>query len=583
MSVGKGKFYMDLMESVSDALVVIDEGKRVLSINSAASILFGAKRDEVVGMACKELVQSELCGDPCPFEESRSKGDTVANFNIRLAGKNEGTPVCMHTSPVKVDGGDFSGVVENIRVINHIQSLIQDLEGAYEESLEEKKRVEAILNSIAEAVITIDKNWQITSFNLYAEKMTGFSAEEALGMQCRDVIGLDLCGEGCPMEETLKSGRNVSNVETVLMARDGRLIPVSSSTALFRGEGGEVLGGVETYRNLEEIEKIAEKRRARTPYRDIVGKTSRIKGIFDLIEVIKDTDSTVLITGESGVGKELFAKAIHDLSSRRKKPFVKVNCAALTEGLLESELFGHVRGAFTGALSDKLGRFESAAGGTIFLDEIGDVPLLTQVKLLRVLQDHEFERVGSSKTLKVDVRVIAATNRDLKKLMSEDKFREDLFYRLNVIPIHVPPLRERIDDLAEIIDHILSRLSAKGIKSVEGVSPDAMRCLMGYPWPGNVRELENIIERAVVCSRGDVITVSELAEEVLDYCRERQKGIFRGSPYARSEENDASDFDERELILRTLEKNRWNRGETARELKIDRTTLWRKMKKYGLI
>ncbi len=576
--------YKDIIESVADALVVIDREKRVVSINSPAAHLFGVSPENAQKMACRDLVKCELCGDPCPFEECLTRGDTVANFDILLHGdKNEGVPVCMHTSPIKESDGSVKGVIEDIRVITHIHSLIEDLEGAYRTVEEEKHRVEAILNSIAEGVITIDKDWRITSFNRSAEELTGVPASRAVGMLCRDVMGIDLCGEKCPMEETLRKGSARVNVETHLRRQDGRVVPVSVSTALFRDENGKVLGGVETYRNLDEIVRIAEKRKSKAPYGEIVGKTDEIRRIFDLLEVVKDTDSTVLITGESGVGKELFAKALHDLSFRKTGPFIKVNCAALTETLLESELFGHVKGAFTGAIRDKKGRFESAEGGTIFLDEIGDVPLSVQVKLLRVLQDHEFERVGSSKTMKVDVRVIAATNRDLKKLMREEKFREDLFYRLNVIPIHVPPLRNRIDDLPVLIDHVLKKLFAKGIKEMRGVSPDAMKCLVGYPWPGNVRELENVLERASVCSRSEFITPGDLDQEILDYCREKKKGLYRDSRGLPERVRDDEEGKEKRKILETLDRNRWNRGETARELEMDRTTLWRKMKKYCLL
>ncbi len=582
--------YAGIMESLSDALVVIGLDKRVVSINSAAATLFGFSEEEVQGMRCRDVVRCALCGDPCPFEESIERRDTVANFNINLVGgPKSGTPVCMHTSPLENQSGEISGVIENIRVITHIRELIEDLEGAYSQVESEKKRVEAILNSISEAVITIDSEWRITSFNRSAEELTGVSAREALGKLCRDVMGVNLCPKNCPMEETLRTGKPRTNIETIVTSREGKIVPVSVSTALFMDEGGEILGGVETYRNLEEIEIIAQKRKSRFPYKEIVGKSPAIKQIFELIDVIKDTDSTVLITGESGVGKELFARAIHDLSSRRNGPFVKVNCAALTETLLESELFGHVKGAFTGAISDKVGRFEAADGGTIFLDEIGDVPLPIQVKLLRVLQDHEFEKVGSSKTVKVDVRVIAATNRDLKKLMKEGKFREDLYYRLNVIPIHIPPLRERVDDIPALVEHIIENLRRRGIEKVKKVSPDAMRCLMTYPWPGNVRELENILERAaVVCTTG-VIDVSDLADEVLEYCKGRKGVKTAGLDVSEVGERESAgvhvsgELGEKERILAALEKHRWKRGETARELGMDRTTLWRKMKKFGLI
>ncbi len=574
--------YLELMEGMADALVVISNDKKVMSINSSASKLFDTSSEKASGMRCSDLVRCELCGDPCPLDECLEKRDTIAHFNIKLFGKDGSeSPICMHTSPVRDSSGDIVGVVENVRVINHIQALIHDLELAYEKKELEKERVEAILNSISDAVITIDRDSRITSINRAAEELTGIVASDAIGKFCRDVMSVDLCPGNCPMEQTFNTGEPRTKVDTVVRLKSGRIVPLTVSTALFKDKEGKVLGGVETYRNLEEIEQVVRERKARFPYGDIIGKSPSLKKIFNLIDVIKDTDSTVMITGESGVGKELFATAIHDLSSRRKGPFVKVNCATLTETLLESELFGHVKGAFTGAIGDKVGRFEAADGGTVFLDEIGDIPLSIQVKLLRVLQDHEFERVGSSKTIRVSVRVIAATNRDLKKLMKEGAFREDLYYRLNVIPIHIPPLRERVDDIPMLAEHVLKKLQKRGIERARGVSPDAMKCLMSYPWAGNVRELENLIERAVVCAKEDVITAADLDPEILEYCREKKKAIFQEPCGPMDAEREVAQFSEREKIAKALEKNRWNRGKTARELGVDRTTLWRKMKKYG--
>jgi two-component system response regulator AtoC len=306
--------------------------------------------------------------------------------------------------------------------------------------------------------------------------------------------------------------------------------------------------------------------------------------------MVKDSDSTVLITGESGTGKGLFARAIHDLSLRREKPFVKVNAAALTETLLESELFGHVKGAFTGAVSDKTGRFEAADGGTILLDEIGEISPSLQVKLLHVLQDHEFERVGSSRTQRADVRVIAATNRDLKEEMRAGRFREDLFYRLNVIPLVVPPLRERREDIPLLVDHVLKSLRKRGLDRVRAVSPEAMRCLMEYPWPGNVRELENVLERGAVCSRGAVLGMEDIAEEVREHVRARPKvppAVPAAVPLAaRVDAPPGSTYDapagERDLLLRALAEHRWNKGAAAEALGIDRSTLWRKMKRLDI-
>ncbi|MGE5663712.1 MAG: sigma-54 interaction domain-containing protein, partial [Deltaproteobacteria bacterium] len=386
-----------------------------------------------------------------------------------------------------------------------------------------ERMLSSILDSLSDAVITVGRDHRIASFNRAAERLVGTPASEVLGKDCREVLSANFGPEqhNCPMGDLAEGGRPRSDVDGTLKRADGRIVPVGASWAFFADETGDVLGFVISFRSFEEIERIAEERKAKFPFRDIIGKTPRIRQIFDLVDVVKDTDSTVLITGESGTGKGLFARAIHDLSPRREGPFVKVNCAALTETLLESELFGHVKGAFTGAIADKVGRFEAADGGTIFLDEIGDVSPAVQVKLLRVLQERDFERVGSSKTQSADVRVIAATNRDLKEAMREGRFREDLFYRLNVIPIVVPPLRQRREDIPLLADHILKRLRSRGLDRVRAISPEAMRRLMDYPWPGNVRELENVLERGAVCARGPVLAVEELPEEVRDCGRAR--------------------------------------------------------------
>jgi len=460
------------------------------------------------------------------------------------------------------------------------------------DALSGERKLSAILNSLGEAVITVGRDHRISHFNRAASRLVGIPAAEAEGMDCREVLRASFgpAQHDCPMGEIGEGGKPRVDVEGTLVRADGRIVPVSASWALFTGEAGEVHGFVISFRSFEEIERIAEERKSKFPFRGIVGKTPRIRRIFDLVEAVKDTDSTVLITGESGTGKGVFARAIHDLSPRREKPFVKVNAAALTETLLESELFGHVKGAFTGAVADKVGRFEAAGGGTIFLDEIGEISPALQVKLLRVLQDHEFERVGSSRTRRADVRVIAATNRDLKEEMRVGRFREDLFYRLNVIPLVVPPLRERREDIPLLVEHILKSLRKRGLERVRAVSPDAMRRLMEYPWPGNVRELENVMERGAVCSRGAVLGMEDIADEVRDHGRARPKETISvpaaecpatredGSPRTA----DGIPAGERDLLLRALEEHRWNRGAASAALGIDRTTLWRKMKRLGI-
>jgi PAS domain S-box-containing protein len=458
---------------------------------------------------------------------------------------------------------------------------------------EKPSMLSAILNSLSEAVITVDREHRVSSFNRSAERLIGIAAQDAIGRDCREILRANFgpYQHDCPMGDMAEGGKPRTEVGGTLVRADGRIVPVSASWAFFRSDDEEVLGFVISFRNLEEIERIAEERRAMFPLQDIIGKTPQIKRIFDLVHVVKDTDSTVLVTGESGTGKGLFARAIHDLSPRREKPFVKVNCAALTETLLESEIFGHVKGAFTGAIADKVGRFEAADGGTIFLDEIGEISPAVQVKLLRFLQEREFERVGSSKTQRADVRVLAATNRDLRAAMREKQFREDLYYRLNVIPIVVPPLRERRDDLPHLVDHVLKRLRKRGLDRVRAVSPEAMRCLMDYPWPGNVRELENVLERGAVCARGAILSVQDLPEEIQEHCRPFRPDI-PGAPAAEGISRQGAgpgdgngwigEAGDKERILVALEEHRWNRRQAAAALGMDRSTLWRKMRKLGL-
>jgi PAS domain S-box-containing protein len=454
-----------------------------------------------------------------------------------------------------------------------------------------EEKLSAILNSLSEAVITVDREHRISSFNRSAERIVGIAAAEALGKDCRDILRASFgpYQHDCPMGDLTEGGTPRSEVDGTLVRADGRIIPVSASWAFFRNEAGETLGFVVSFRDFNEIERIAEERKTRHPHFGIVGKTPMIRRIFDLVDVVKDTESTVLITGESGTGKGLFARAIHDLSPRHDKPFVKVNCAALTETLLESELFGHVKGAFTGAVADRVGRFEAAEGGTVFLDEIGDISPAVQVKLLRFLQEREFERVGSNRTQVADVRVIAATNRDLRDAMKQKLFREDLFYRLNVIPIVVPPLRDRREDIPLLVDHVLKRLRARGLDRVRAVSPEAMRRLMEYSWPGNVRELENVLERGVVCARGAVISGQDLPEEIRDQPRLSRPETPREGPVedndgpaASPTPGDTDSTDEKARILATLDEYRWNRARAASSLGIDRSTLWRKMKRLGL-
>jgi len=432
-----------------------------------------------------------------------------------------------------------------------------------------------ILNSIADGVFTTDNEGKITFINKAAEGITGFSSKEAIGHFCFDVFRADICQTRCALKETLKTKKEITNLSVTILNKEGKKMPISISTAVLKNEKGQIIGGVETFRDLSTIEELKKELSQKYTLGDIISKNHKIHEIFNILPDIAESDSTVLVQGASGTGKELFAKAIHNLSRRKTKPFVKVNCGALPDTLLESELFGYVKGAFTDAKKDKPGRFALANEGTIFLDEVGDMSPSLQVKLLRVLQEKEFEPLGATGSRKTDVRIIAATNKDLSTLVSDGKFRDDLFYRLNVVKIELPLLRERREDIPLLIDTFVQKFNAKMGKQITGVSDEVMRTLMRYDYPGNVRELENIIEHAFVLCKGDRIDLGCLPKEFAG----DQGEITAFTP---SKEETPFQKAESEIIERTLKKYDGNRIKTAKELGLDRTTLWRKIKKHAL-
>lgn len=444
------------------------------------------------------------------------------------------------------------------------------------------KSQEEILDCISDGVITIGIDRKIKYINQAMKDLLSIDYDPSkMGLTCEDLVQSDMCNtEECIFHRALLTGERFSNYETVIKNRDGAYIPVSINTDFLRDDNGKVAGIVEVFRDLSQvkglegnIKELENKIADRSRFGNIIGNNKRIREILAILPTVANSKSTVLLEGESGTGKELIANAIHLNSPRRDKSFVALNCGALAEGILESELFGHVKGAFTGAYYDKLGRFELADKGTIFLDEIGDISLPMQGKLLRVLQEEEFERVGGTKSIKVDIRVIAATNKDLLYQVKKGEFRDDLYYRIRVFPIRIPPLRERKEDIPQLARHFVSIYNKEMGKDIKTISHSAMATLLSYDYPGNVRELENIIEHASVCCQGDTIQMEHLPKDILG-----NKDIVEKA----SKSVGSLRIMERELMLKILEQSDWRYKEAAKTLGISRTTLWRKLKEFKI-
>jgi PAS domain S-box-containing protein len=432
-----------------------------------------------------------------------------------------------------------------------------------------------ILDSIADGVFTVDENMVITYFNEAAEKITGISRAEAIGQYCFEVLKANICEKSCSLKCSLKTGKQTINKHVNILRSNGKEIPVSISTSILRDEKNKFIGGVESFRDLSTIEELKKEIKKSYTFEDIISKNHLMLQTFDTLPIISQSDSTVLIEGASGSGKELFARAVHSLSSRKKGPFIAVNCGALPETLLESELFGYVKGAFTDAKKDKPGRFALAKGGSIFLDEVESLPLSTQVKLLRVLQEKEFEPLGATASIKTNVRVIAATKENLVKLIKKGTFRDDLYYRLNVVKIELPPLVKRREDIPLLINHFIDKFNKRMSKSIEDVSKDVLNILMEYDYPGNVRELENIIEHSCVMCQGTRIRTAHLPPELSPKLEKVTIDENTSQPPLQSFE--------KQLIQEILEKHNGNKLLTAEDLGLHRSTLWRKMRKYDLI
>ena len=561
----------------SDGVVVVDRNEKIISFSEEAERILRFPMNDAHGRALEEILGSLPEELRFALRDTLQEGAVHSNIGVVLQdSRYSNRRFIFNVSPLHSVQHEIAGAVITFRDVDEMQHLLDELSQKNYEILVERNKLASILNSINDGVFTIDMNWRITSINRAAQEITGYSEEEAVGKNWAELLRSGACRYNCPMEHTLKTGEPMQNVEVEICTKSGRKVPISVNTALLYDDEGRVIGAVETFRDLSEVRQLARALETRYRFANILGKSKPMQELYDLLENVVDTDATVLIQGESGTGKELVARALHFNGPRRNRPFVPVNCSALSENLLESELFGHEKGAFTGAIRTKPGRFELANGGTLFLDEVADMSPALQVKLLRVLDEQAFERVGGTQRIQVDVRIIAATNKDLRKEVREGRFREDLFYRLNVVPIYLPPLRERREDIPLLVEHFIERFNQKMRRNVRGISPEALDILMSYDWPGNIRELENAIEQAFVRCRGETLLPEHLPRHITGDLQEPLHGPI-SSLRAPLEET------EKEILRRVLEETGQSRIAAARRLGISKATLWRKMKRYGLL
>jgi len=547
-----------VLDSAFDGVLTVDMEYTITMFNKAAEQLTGFTQDEVLGKPLLDIFYSgaQPSLQDTPLVRAISTAQPVVEECIYIqTAHGEILPVSVRAVPLIDSRGDMIGGVQSFRdVTNVIQNRF-------------------ILDSVTDGVFTVDRNLRITSFNRALEKITGHTGEEVLGKKCSDIFGTEICGtENCPMAMAITSDLSPSATNIQITGKEGKKVPVNIIATALTDDKGNVLGGVETVRDLTEITELRRKLSQEKPDQGILTRSPKMQRILSVLPEFAKSDATILVLGESGTGKELIAQAIHTQSHREDHPFVAVNSGALPDTLLESELFGYKAGAFTDARKDKKGRFAAAEGGTLFLDEIGDISPAMQVKLLRVIQSKTYEPLGSNKPVSTDVRIIAATNKNLEAMVNEGTFREDLYYRLNVVKIDLPPLRERMEDMPLLVDHFIDKLNRQRNRNVEGISEEVLSILLHHEYPGNIRELENIIEYAFILCHEGLIMPNHLPE-----------WLTRGYDQAASVSGPLSLKEiERKAIIESLKRNDFRKMKTCRELGISKDTLRRKIAAYEI-
>ncbi|MGM0453851.1 MAG: sigma 54-interacting transcriptional regulator [Thermodesulfobacteriota bacterium] len=561
----------EIFDCLSLGVILLSPERRVVSINRSAQLLTGYSAEDAVGQYCYHCFLDYLCGGRCKFLESdRDDRQTLVSDIEVKDQQNQSTSITKIESPIYGPDHEMLGCMEVFQDHSAFRELIKRVRF-------DDLRLKLILDNLDLGILTLDRGNHITFFNTKAEQITGFSRTDLLGKSCKLFFGPGFCRDFLDHCGYPNGNDDSMSAETQLITEPGHPLPVRVNYLPLKNEADMIVGGLITLTDLSLKYQFNSAIKDRYTFCDMVGKHPDMQKIFGIIPMVAASDATTLIEGATGTGKDLLAKIIHNASGRAEQKMVKVNCASLPDTLLESEMFGYARGAFTGADRDKPGRFQEADGGTIFLDEIGDLPLSLQAKLLRVIEDREFYPLGSRQTTSVDVRIISATNQDLKKLVDEGRFRQDLYYRLNVMRIALPPLKHRKSDLPLLIQHVLQRLCAARDIPVKKISEPAMHLLLNHDYPGNVRELENILEHALIICRDSTITCDHFPKPLAE------TGQTPHADYvADTDGNENNGHSERQQIIETLEQCRWNKSRTARALDIDRSTLWRKMKKYHI-
>ncbi len=557
--------WLEVLDELNIGAMTVDIQHKITAINHCAQSLIGLKTNEVVACDCREVFTGVPCRVPCILDGEQPEAFSDSTIHFTDEDQHE-YAVTRIATPIYNDQKEVAGCLTILQDHSPISDLIDRLR--YEE-----RSLKNILDSLDVGVFAINRGGLLTFFNTAAERISGYLRDEVLGKPHTRIFKGIRIDSFISQKVSDDSDKHNGPHSVCLIAKYGDNIPIRASYMALKNEKGAIVGGLTTFQDMILVNQVNQAIHQRYTFRDMIGKSPTMQRLFDMIPMVAESHATVLIEGATGTGKDLLAKIIHGESPRCGKPWVKINCAAVPENLLESEFFGYVKGAFTGAVKDKPGRFQDAHNGTIFLDEIGDLPLALQAKLLRVLEDHEFYPLGARKTEKVDVRVISATNRNLEALISQRLFREDLYYRLNVVRLKLPTLNQRREDLSLLIHHVLRKLSAVRGTPPPAVARQTLQILLNYDYPGNVRELENILEHAMVLCRKETMEPNHLP----DYVRLAHPPAISFSNASNKDSMEAVD-----MIMAALKRTGGHRGKAAAALGMDRTTLWRKMKRLGI-